>query len=431
LRLRYAVIMIDLQVFEQLGLALAVGLLIGLERGWRERAAAEGSRVAGIRTFALIGLGGGLAALLTGPAIGLAFGLVFAGFGALMIAAYIGDLKPGNVSATTTVAALVTFLLGAISVVGQMEVAAAAAVVTAILLSAKPVLHRWVERIEYPELTAVLKLLLISVVMLPVLPNRTVDHWDALNPYELWWMVVLIAGLSFCGYVAVRLIGPERGVMLTGLLGGLVSSTVATLNLARLSRQSQSAERLLAAAAAVACATMLPRILLVVGVLNPPLLLILIAPLGGAAVVTYLGAGLLWHRPTGDKSNVSVRIDNPFEFWLALRFGLLLTAIMLLARLVPSWVGEQGVFVLAAIAGLGDVDAISLSMSRYGGAAVSLQGAAVAIAIAAFANTLVKAGLAFIVGHRGMAWRLAAVLTASAAVAAAIFLWQGASPSAP
>jgi len=423
--------MIDLQVFERLGLALAVGLLIGLERGWHERAAAEGSRVAGIRTFALIGLGGGLAALLTGPLIGLAFGLVFAGFAALMIAAYIGDIRPGDVGATTAVAALVTFLLGAIAVAGSMEVAASAAVVTAILLSAKPVLHRWVERIEYPELSAVLKLLLISVVMLPVLPNRTVDPWDALNPYELWWMVVLIAGLSFCGYVAVRLIGPERGVMLTGLLGGLTSSTAATLNFARLSRQSEGAERLLAAAAAVACATMLPRVLLVVGVLNLPLLLLLIAPLGGAALVTYLAAGLLWHRPAEGKSPVSVRIDNPFEFWLAVRFGLLLTAIMLLARLVPSWLGEQGVFLLAGIAGLGDVDAISLSMARYGGASVSLQGAAVAVAIAAFANTLVKAGLAFVVGRGGMAWRLAAVLAASAVAAAAIFLWQAASAATP
>ncbi len=423
--------MIDLQTFERLGLALAVGLLIGLERGWRERAAAEGSRVAGIRTFALIGLGGGLAALLTGPLIGLAFGLVFAGFAALMIAAYIGDIRPGDVSATTAVAALVTFLLGAIAVAGRMEVAASAAVVTAILLSAKPVLHRWVEHIEYPELSAVLKLLLISVVMLPVLPNRTVDPWDALNPYELWWMVVLIAGLSFCGYVAVRLIGPERGVMLTGLLGGLTSSTAATLNFARLSRQSEGAERLLAAAAAVACATMLPRILLVVGVLNLPLLLRLLAPLGGAALVTYLAAGLLWHRPAGDKSPVSVRIDNPFEFWLAVRFGLLLTAIMLLARLVPSWLGEQGVFLLAAIAGLGDVDAISLSMARYGGASVSLEGAAIAVALAALANTLVKAGLAFAVGRSGMAWRLAAVLAASVIVAAAIFLWRGIPAAAP
>jgi len=423
--------MIDLQIFEKLGLALAVGLLVGLERGWQEREAAEGSRVAGIRTFALIGLGGGLAALLAGPPIGLAFGLVFAGFAALMIVAYVGDISPGNVSATTTVAALVTFLLGAIAVAGPMEVAASAAVVTAILLSVKPVLHRWVERLEYPELSAVLKLLLISVVMLPVLPDRTVDPWNALNPYELWWMVVLIAGLSFCGYVAVRVAGPERGVMLTGLLGGLTSSTVATLNLARLSRQSEGAERLLAAAAAVACATMLPRILLVVGVLNRPLLLLLIAPLGAAALITYVGAGLLWRRPAGDQTPVDVRIDNPFEFWLAVRFGVLLTAIMLLARLVPGWLGEQGVFILAGIAGLGDVDAITLSMARYGGASVSLQGAAVAVAIAAFTNTVVKASLAFIVGRSGMAWRLAAVLAVSAVVAAAILLWQGAAAAMP
>lgn len=423
--------MIDLQIFERLGLALAVGLLVGLERGWQEREAAEGSRVAGIRTFALIGLGGGLAALLAGPPIGLAFGLVFAGFAALMIVAYVSDISPGNVSATTTVAALVTFLLGAIAVTGPMEVAASAAVVTAILLSVKPILHRWVERLEYPELSAVLKLLLISVVMLPVLPNRTVDPWNALNPYELWWMVVLIAGLSFCGYVAVRIAGPERGVMLTGLLGGLTSSTVATLNFARLSRQSESAERLLAAAAAVACATMLPRILLVVGVLNRPLLLLLIAPLGAAALITYVGAGLLWRRPAGDQTPVDVRVDNPFEFWLAVRFGVLLTAIMLLARLVPAWLGEQGVFILAGIAGLGDVDAITLSMARYGGASVSLQGAAVAVAIAAFANTVVKSGLAFIVGRSGMAWRLSAVLAASAAAAAAILLWQGAAAAVP
>ena len=121
---------------------------------------------------------------------------------------------------------------------------------------------------------------------------------------------------------------------------------------------------------------------------------------------------------------MSVRVANPFEFWLAVRFGLLLSAIMLLARLAPPWLGEQGVFLLAAISGLGDVDAISLSMARFGGASVSLPGAAVAVAIAAFANTLVKAGLAFAIGRKGMAWRLAGVLTASVIAAAAIFLWQ-------
>jgi uncharacterized membrane protein (DUF4010 family) len=412
-----------LEVFEHLGLALAVGLLVGLERGWQERGAAEGSRVAGIRTFALIGFGGGLAAALTETVAGVGFGLIFAAFAAVMIAAHVGDVRQSsNVGATTIVAALVTFLLGAVAVAGDMVVAAAGAVVSTILLSVKPVLHRWLERIERVELLAILKLLLISVVLLPVLPNRTVDPWLALNPYELWWMVVLIAGLSFCGYVAVRVIGPERGLMLTGLLGGLTSSTAVTLNFARLSRDNVGADRLLAASASIACGTMLPRILLVIGVLNSPLLMRLIVPMGAAALVTYIGAALLWRRPTQGASPVDARIENPFEFWLALRFGLLLAAIMLLARLVPTWLGEQGLFLLAAVSGLGDVDAISLSMAQVGGSSVSLEGAATAVAITALANSLVKVGLAVVVGRGSMAWRLAAVLGAAALVGAGLFL---------
>ncbi len=418
--------MSELELLQRLGLALAVGLLIGLERGWREREAAEGSRVAGIRTFALIGFGGGLAALLAGPLIGMAFGLMFAGFAGLMIAGYLGDARPGDVSATSAVAALVTFLLGAVAVSGDMTVAASGAVVTAILLSVKPVLHRWVERIEYAELAAVLKLLLISVVMLPVLPNRTVDPWDALNPYEIWWMVVLIAGISFCGYLAVRLVGAAHGLLLTGLLGGLTSSTATTVSLARLSRQSEGASALLAAGAAAACAIMLPRILLVVGLLNRPLLMLLWLPFGAAAVVALAGAALLWWRSRGSEGDTAVRFENPFEFWMAIRFGILLAAIMLATRLLPGWLGEGGLYLLAAVSGLGDVDAIGLSMARQAGGSVALEAGAIAVAIAALANTVTKGVLAFVSGRAAMAWRLAAVLGVSSLAGALAFLWGGA-----
>jgi uncharacterized membrane protein (DUF4010 family) len=415
--------MSEMELFQRLGLALAIGLLIGLERGWRERDAAEGSRVAGIRTFALIGFGGGLAALLAGPLIGMAFGLIFAGFAALMIAAQLGPARQdGDIGTTTTVAALVTFLLGAVAASGDMAVAASGAVVTAVLLSAKPVLHRWVERIEYPELAAALKLLLISVVMLPVLPNRPVDPWEALNPYEIWWMVVLIAGISFCGYVAVRLVGAERGLMLTGLLGGLTSSTATTLSFARLSQRSDGANALLAAGAAVACAMMLPRILLVVGLLNRPLLLLLWVPLGAAAIAAFLGAAWLWRRSSGTVDDAAVRIGNPFELWVAIRFGVLLAAIMLLTRLLPDWLGDSGLYLLAAVSGLGDVDAIGLSMARQAGGGIALHAGAVAIAIAALANTVTKAVLALAIGRTGFAVPLAAVLAAGIAAGIAAFL---------
>jgi uncharacterized membrane protein (DUF4010 family) len=415
--------MSEMELFQRLGLALAIGLLIGLERGWRERDAAEGSRVAGIRTFALVGFGGGLAALLAGPLIGMAFGLMFAGFAALMIAAQLGPARrEGDIGATTTVAALVTFLLGAVAVSGDMAVAASGAVVTAVLLSAKPMLHRWVERIEYPELAAALKLLLISVVMLPVLPNRPVDPWQALNPYEIWWMVVLIAGISFCGYVAVRLVGAERGLMLTGLLGGLTSSTATTLSFARLSQRSDGANALLAAGAAAACAMMLPRILLVVGLLNRPLLLLLWVPLIAAAIVAFAGAAWLWRRSSGAVDDAAVRIENPFELWVAIRFGVLLAAIMLLTRLLPGWLGDSGLYLLAAVSGLGDVDAIGLSMARQAGNGVALQAGAIAVAIAALANTVTKAVLALAIGRAGFAVPLAAVLAAGIGAGIAAFL---------
>jgi uncharacterized membrane protein (DUF4010 family) len=415
--------MTEIELFQRLGLALAIGLLIGLERGWRERAIVEGGRVAGIRTFALIGLGGGLAAQLTGPVFGLAFGLLFAGFAVLIIAAQVGPARrEGDVGATTSVAALVTFLLGAVAVSGEMAVAASGAVVMAILLSAKPVLHRWVEHIEYPELAAVLKLLLISVVLLPVLPDRTVDPWEALNPYEIWWMVVLIAGISFCGYVAVRLVGAQRGLMLTGLLGGLTSSTATTLSFARLSRQNDGAAALLAAGAGAACAMMLPRLLLIVGLLNRPLLTLLWLPLGAAALVAFLGAASLWRRSGDSVGDAVVRIENPFEFWFAVRFGALLALIMLLSRLLPAWLGEGGLFLLAAVSGLGDVDAIGLSMARQTGGAIAIQAGAIAVAIAALANTVAKAVLGFAAGARGFALRLALVLAAAAAAGLAAFI---------
>lgn len=412
----------ELEIFQRLALALAVGLLVGVERGWQQRTGPEGSRVAGIRTFGIVGLLGGVAALVSGDMATAAFGLAFLAFAIVLVGAHaVAASRSGDLSATSAVAGLATFLLGATAVRGDMAVAASGAVVVTLLLSVKPVLHRWVGQIEYSELSAVLKLLLISVVLLPVLPNRGYGPWEALNPYEIWWMVVLIAGISFCGYVAVRLAGPRRGLLLTGLFGGLASSTAVAVNFARLSRTNPGAEPLLAAGVVAASATMFLRVLIILAIVQPALLRPLAWPLVAAALVSFAGVAWLARHRGGPAPAPEVRIANPFEFWVALRFGVLLAAIMVLAHALPQWLGRPGIALLAAVSGLADVDALTLSMSRLAGETVSLAAAAAAVGIAAAVNTAVKAGLTIVIGRAGLSFRVSVVL--GGALIVALVIW--------
>jgi uncharacterized membrane protein (DUF4010 family) len=422
----------ELEVYQRLAAALAVGLLVGVERGWQRRTGPEGSRVAGIRTFGLIGLVGGLAALSAGHLASGAFGLAFLGFAIVVIGAHaVAASRTGDLSATTAIAALLTFLLGATAVGGDMAVAAAVAVVATLLLSIKPILHEWLQRLEYRELNAALELLLMSVVMLPVLPDRGFGPWQALNPYEIWWMVVLIAGIQFSGYVAVRLAGARRGLLLTGLLGGLVSSTAVAVNFARLSRTSPGSEALLAAGIVAAAATMFLRLIVILAIIRPALLGVLGWPLTAAAAVSYAGVAWLARGRTESEPAPQVQITNPFEFWPALRFGVALAVIMVLAHALPQWLGNPGLVLLAAVSGLADVDALSLSMARMAGESVSMAGAAVAIGIAAVVNTCVKAGLATVIGKRPLALNVWLVLTAALIAAGATWSLQGGMAAAP
>ena len=193
--------MIASETILQLAIALAVGLLIGLERGWHERTAEEGMRVAGVRTFALIGLLGGFTGLLAAETQLAVIGYGFVALAAVVVAGHVAAARRKvDVGITSLVAALLTFALGTAATQGYVTEAAMAAVVTALLLGYKSLLHRWVSALEPEELRAALKLLAVSVIVLPLLPDRGFGPWQALNPFEIWWMVVLIAGISFCGY---------------------------------------------------------------------------------------------------------------------------------------------------------------------------------------------------------------------------------------
>lgn len=393
----------QLEILKRLAVALVAGFLIGLERGWSDRDEPEGQRIAGIRTFGLISLLGALWSLVYMSTGSWAVVLAFLGFcGVVIVAEWLRSQKQGTYGITTPVAALITFALGAVAALGHLSIAASTAVVVALLLGMKPQLHAWLRKLGEQELFATLKLLLISVVMLPVLPNRGYGPWQALNPYLIWWMVVLVAGIAYCGYFAIRIAGPRRGILLTALSGGLVSSTAVTVTLSRMQTGGGHFKPLYAIGIILASATMFPRVMLWTAVVKPDLLALLLWPIGIMTLSSIL-IGLLAWRGLQQKSadNTSdFTPNNPFEIGTALQLGALLAAVMFLAEGLQQWFGDAGIYLLAAISGIGDVDAITLTVARMAESDLEAITAVVAITMAAMINTLAKAGLATGIGGR-------------------------------
>ncbi len=314
------------QLLSRLAVALGIGLLVGLERGWKTREVKPGSRAAGVRTFALCGLLGGLlAALARSSGSVVSAGLVL-GFGFAVYAAVIAvferdaDRAVGSYSATTIIAELLTFVLGAYAVAGDMRVAAAAAVATTGILAARAEIHGWVARITWPELRAALVLLAMTFIVLPVVPDTHIGPSGGVNPREVWLIAIVLAGVSFLGYGAVKLFGAERGVLLAALAGGLVSSTAVTLTSARRAAAGEAAPRLLAAGVTVASAVSFLRVIAIVAVLQP-VLLALVAPALVAATLAaavYAVAAVQWRRGSGEggakaTTPAPAEFNNPFS----------------------------------------------------------------------------------------------------------------------
>ena len=393
--------------------ALAAGLLIGAERGWQQRDAEDGCFAAGIRTFALSALLGGFAQLL-GEHLGvIAWAVVFASFAALVIAAYFGELRlQGDMGMTSEVALLITFLLGSLAVAGHPPLAAAGAVAVALLLSLKRVLHGSLQRLREIELSGALKLLFISLARLPALPNQNYGPWQVFNPYVTWWMVVLIAGLGFIAYMAMRLMGTRQGLLITALLGSVISSTAMTITLARLDRDA-GLRSLLACGLLITSALMFPRVLLEVGLVNARLLPQLLWPLSVAALV-YAGGALAYAlRPTKQPAEPAAPpLQNPFELAPALRFAALLVLILFVVEGARRWLGDVGVYLVALISGLADVDAITLSLARSAHSELNEQIAVQGIFLAVLSNSLVKGLLIALIGGRELALRTLPVMAA-------------------
>ncbi len=398
---------VDAENIVLLGSALAIGLLIGVERGWRSREVKEGQRIAGLRTYGLTGLLGGCAGLLSQYLGVIIFGFIFLGFTAAVTVAYaIQQRVSGNLSITSLITILLTFVLGTLTTLDHINLAASTAVITALLLRFKDVLHGWLKNLEQRELHAALQLLLISVVLLPILPNQGYGPWQTLNPYEIWWMVVLIASISFIGYFFMKLAGAKKGVMLTALTAGMASSTALTLHFSKLSRQQGEMKDLLAAGILVACGTMFPRVVLVAVLINPTLFNGLIIPMTVMSLLTFSAAAIIWHQGTTYQPRTLAHLNNPLELKQALFFGVLLVIVILLGKVSIHFFGEMGIYLLAAVSGIADVDSINLALSRMSISEFSLDVAVLGIVIASSSNTLFKAFLAVFIGGSSMIMRI-------------------------
>ena len=389
------------ELFRRLAVSLAIGLLVGLERGWQTREESDHQRTAGLRTFALTGLLGGicgLISLVSSPFV-LAAGLL-AFTGALVTFSFLEAAAEKNFSVTGIVAGILTFVLGAYATLGNETVAVAAAVAMTILLALREPLHSWVRNVTWPEMRSVLVLLAMSFLLLPILPNRPVDPWQVLNPSEIWLLAILIAAVSFVGYIAVRVLGERKGIAVAAIAGSLASSTATTLSFARLAREHPQGTRLLASGILLAGITMMARIVVLAGVLKSELAAALIWPSAAAAAVLGAGAAVLWlrQRQNGATEHPQLQIKNPFDLGTVLQLAALIAAILLLAKLVATHAGNAGLFLLAAISGIADVDALTLSMARLSGVQVSAGEAAAAILVAASVNTVSKATIAGFVG---------------------------------
>jgi uncharacterized membrane protein (DUF4010 family) len=325
----------------------------------------------------------------------------FIALSALVIVSYATTAARGELGITTEVTALLAFIVGALCGWQEVGVASVATVVCLLLLTLKDFLHSLARRVELADVEATLTFAVISVIILPLLPNQNFGPppVDVINPYKIWLMVVLIAGLNFLGYLLVKVLGGEHGLVLTGILGGLVSSTAVTLSFSQRSRQEPAMSSAFVLAIVLAWTIMFFRVVVMVGLVYRDLAIDLALALGSMAAAGLLVSLVLWRRSRTRETGVVTAGANPFELSEAIKFGLLFGIVTVVAKAAQTYLGATGLYLAGAVAGLTDVDAISLSMANLAKTnPESLIVAARTIVIAVLANTLVKAGMAMFMG---------------------------------
>lgn len=390
----------DLDLALRFAVAIGIGMLLGLER---ERSKGEEGGL-GVRTFALIALAGAVSGYLDNG-LGLsAFALgLFVAVAVLIAALYVVTALRGDTGITTESSALLCFMLGMLCARGQIQFAAWVGVAMALLLALKEWLHQLAHRIEPSDVEATLKFAIVTLIILPLVPDQNYgpEPLDVLNPYKIWLMVVLISGLNFASYILVKTVGTEHGIGISGLLGGLVSSTAVTLGFSQRSRRPGEDASALALGILLAWTVMFFRVVIMSWLVSGPLGLRLAVAMGLLCAVSLGACYWLWRRHQRQERGEVRAGQNPFELGEAIKFGLIFGVVVFIAKAAKVYLGEAGLYLAAGIAGLTDVDAITLAMAdlaRNDPGALTV--AARAVVIAALANTIVKSGMAASLGSR-------------------------------
>jgi uncharacterized membrane protein (DUF4010 family) len=417
----------DLLTSRDLAVALGIGLLIGVERGWTARGEPAGSRVAGLRTFAIVGLVGGLAGIANGRDMAWPAAILLTATAAALVAGYCVDMrKDDKVSATTTIVGIATLALGLLATSGLPVLAAACAGVMLLLLSLRNELHAWVGGLTAVEVKAVARFAIISAVIWPLLPDARYGPYDAWNPRELWTVVVIVCGLSFAGYAAARRLGTRRGTLALAASGAVVSSTAVTLSLARALDGNPATDAARVAGISMANAIMVGRALLLAALLAPsalPSFAVTVLPMSAVSAGLAVAALQGESRRNGDQ----VRLGNPIDLVPALGFAALVAALALVSRWAAERFGDEGLATVVAVSGAFDVDAAIVTLGGLPDGAIAPSLAGVILAIPVMLNTILKAMIAYAAAKMTGGWKAAVALLASfvagAAALGALFLW--------
>ncbi|NTV77048.1 MAG: MgtC/SapB family protein [Methanothrix sp.] len=388
--------------------ALLIGALIGTER--QRRMIEDKVRgVAGLRTFILIALLGSLCAFLA-QHYGSGFAIAsMATFTILVSVGYATSVSAlGRVDFTAAVATMVTFALGMLAgFPDNTLLAVALSIITTWVLATRTITHRYVEALSETDLLDTLKMGIIALVIYPLLPAEPLGPWGVLNPRQVWLFVVMVSLIGYVGYILIRILGAERGLSLTGVLGGLVSSTAVALSMAEQVRENRQILPSAVFATAIASCTMFPRILFIVLVVNRSLFLALLAPL---LLMTLVGFALAYPlvKKSGSPGS-DVKVKDPFRIIPALKFGAFFAFILVVSKLANIYFGDAGIYAAGVVSGLADVDAIALTMASLAGSTLANNVAVTAIILATVTNTLVKLTITYIMGTREFGLQMAKI----------------------